>query len=106
MPIAVYEHAILALNSSVFMLIGGHDGNESLAKTFYYYEDKDEWIAGPELSQSRSRHAVGFGMDTSTSECYIAVTGGKPSDYGFLQTVELLYVGETEWQAGKYQQFH
>ena len=47
-----------------------------------------------------------FGMDTSTSEFYIAVTGGKPNGDGYWLPVELLYIGQTEWQAGKYQQFH
>ena len=102
LPLAVYEHAIVAWNSSYFMLIGGHDGDGYLAKTFNYHEGKQEWISGPELNQARSSHGVGLGMDTATSEHYIAVSGGRYDDYGSLDSVELLYKGETEWQAGNF----
>ena len=101
LPLAVYGHAIVAWTSSSFMLIGGYDGNY-LAKTFYYHVEKpDEWIPGPELKQARRMHAAGLGMDRATNDPYIAVTGGYGGSY--LDSVELLYEGETEWQAGKHQ---
>ena len=100
LPLAVKYHAIVAWTSSSFMLIGGYDGNH-LAKTFYYHVDKpDEWIPGPELKQARHSHAAGLGMDRATNDPYIAVTGGWNS--GTLDSVELIYEGDTEWQAGKH----
>ena len=101
LPLAIASHAIVAWTSSSFMLIGGDDENY-LAKTFYYHVEKpDEWIPGPELKQERGWHAAGLGMDRATNDPYIAVTGGYKS--GYLDSVELLYEGETEWQAGKHQ---
>ena len=103
LPLAVYSHAIVAWNSSYFMLIGGTYNYNELAKTFYYHGVKQEWTSGPELIQARIEHAAGLGMDTATTLHYIAVTGGHYYDYGdiFLDSVEILYSGETEWQAGK-----
>ena len=108
LPLAVEGHAIVAWTSSSFMLIGGNDGDKSyLAKTFHYHVEKpDEWIPGPELKQARYWHAAGLGMDRATNDPYIAVTGGvyKYGTVGWnLDSVELLYEGETEWQAGKHQ---
>ena len=50
-------------------------------------------------------HAAGLGIDTATSEQYIAVTGGLYYDSGtivVLDSVEILYSGETKWQTGKH----
>ena len=71
------------------------------SKTFYYNEDNPEWIPGPEMKQVRGYHAAGLGKDQAKNDPYIAVTGGFKS--GYLDSVELLYEGETEWQAGKHQ---
>ena len=87
----------MAWNSSFFMLTGGHT-----SKTFYYQES--EWIPGPELNRARGNHAAGLGVDRVTNDPYIAVTGGTGDRVG--NTVELLYQGETVWQAGKQKQFH
>ena len=98
LPYAVAGHAAVAWSSTSFSLTGGHDGGY-LSKTFYYHEDNPEWIPGPEMKQAKYGHAAGLGMDQATNDPYIAVTGGLYS--GRLDSVELLYEGETEWQAGK-----
>ena len=51
------------------------------------------------MDTARVQHAAGVGIDTATSQHYIAVTGGYYS--GYLDSVEILYSGETEWQTGK-----
>ena len=109
LPLAVYDHAMVALNQSTFMLIGGdHGGYVYLSKTFYFEESNQNWIPGPDLQQARTGHAAGLGTDTATSQQYIAVTGGRYYDsdiywYIYLSSVEILYSGETEWhwQTGK-----
>ena len=102
LPYAVRYHAVVAWNSTSVMLIGGNRfSNSDLSKTFYYHENNLEWIPGPEMKQARKFHAAGLGMDQATNDPYIAVTGGYIS--GYLDSVELLYEGETEWQAGKHQ---
>ena len=105
LPLAVAGHAMVALNQSTFMLIGGDFFGSYLSKTFYYQESNQDWIPGPEMDQARYWHAAGLGIDTATSEQYIAVTGGYAGYYDgshhYLESVEILYSGETEWQTGK-----
>ena len=88
------------------MLTGGRNVGGVLSKTFYYHEDNPEWIPGPEMKQARRLHAAGLGMDQATNDPYIAVTGGyeyTKYNYKYFDSVELLYEGETEWQAGNHQ---
>ena len=99
LPLAVGYHAMVALNTSTFILIGGYSSGY-LSKTFYFQESNQDWIPGPEMDTARYRHAAGVGIDTATSQHYIAVTGGE-NYYGELDSVEILYSGETEWQTGK-----
>ena len=103
LPLAVSSHAMVALNTSTFILIGGYDGSY-LSKTFYFQESNQDWIPGPEMDTPRYWHAAGVGIDTATSQHYIAVTGGYGS--GYLDSVEILYSGETEWQTGKQPAFY
>ena len=80
-----------------------------MKKTFYYSENNQEWITGPELKEGRRQHAAGLGTDTTTSEHYIAVTGGIGNSLyylGYLDSVEILFSGDTEWQTGKQHLFH
>ena len=100
LPYVVRYHAVVAWNSTSSMLIGG-DSSGYESKTFYYHEDNPGWIPGPELKEVRGLHAAGLGMDQATNDPYIAVTGGFGSGQ-HLDSVELLYEGETEWQAGKH----
>merc|ERR1712020_636738 len=77
LPLGVWMHAMVALNPSTMMLIGGDCGSSCyLSKTFYFQESNQDWIPGPEMDQARYLHAAGLGIDTATSEQYIAVTGG------------------------------
>ena len=76
-----------------------------MKRTFYYSENNQEWITGPELKEGRRQHAAGLGTDTTTSEHYIAVTGGIGNS-GYLDSVEILYMGDIEWQVGKQLLFH
>ena len=102
LPLAVNGHAMVALNTYTFILIGGYSSGY-LSKTFYFQESNQDWIPGPEMDTARGYHAAGVGIDTATSQHYIAVTGGRYHDSGYiyLDSVEILYSGETEWQTGK-----
>ena len=63
------------------------------------------------MNQERRQHGAGLGTDTATSELYIAVTGGVlNSGYCgykcYLDSVEILFLGDTEWKTGKQHLFH
>ena len=104
LPIALAHHAMVAINSTCSMVIGGHDEeDEYSASTFYYDRNEGEWITGPSLILARARHAAGIVTDEVTDEDVVAVTGGchrPPPDCWFdLVSTEILQDGE--WVLGK-----
>ena len=102
LPFAVWFHSVVAWNSSSFMLMGGQAASYNfVTKTFYYHESNPEWIPGPEVKLARWYQASGLGVDQATNVPCIALTGGAASGDVWWDSVELLYEGETEWQAGK-----
>ena len=102
MPIDLISHAIVAINSTCSMVIGGwsdeyrqhwtEDGRVSF--TFYYDHKKDTWINGPRLIKARERHAAGFVTDGYTNEKFLIVTG----DRGAVNSTEMLQ--ENVWIQG------
>ena len=103
LPMKMYGHVITAMNSSTYIITGG--GQDSLMKTFYYSENNQEWITGPNVTEGRRQHAAGLGTDTATNQTYIAVTGGIGNS-GYLDSVEILYMAGAEWQVGKQHLFY
>ena len=108
LPKTLYNHAIVALNESVYMIIGGvGPGFSWTVGTFYYYTDDKRWVAGPDLRQSRTNFAAGMVTDRVTNEKYAIVVGG----FGCIATngnctsvasVEMLFPGNNAWKSGIY----
>jgi hypothetical protein len=96
LPMALDSHAIVAINSTCSMVIGGIS-NDYSALTFFYDRNEGEWINGPSLMQARGYHAAGIVTDEVTGEHFVAVTGGYYS--GHLDSTEILQDGE--WVQGK-----
>ena len=101
LPMALASHAMVAINSTCSMVIGGRDENYvSSASTFYYERNEGEWITGPCLMQARDGHAAGIVTDEVTDEHFVAVTGGiysfDPPLY--LDSSEILQ--DREWVQG------
>jgi hypothetical protein len=109
LPMALFLHAIAAINNTCSMVIGGrvkiyvlssygymiwNGYTDDSALTFYYDHIEDKWTNGTSLMQARSRHAAGIVTDEETDENFVAVTGGYGLDY-----TELLQDGE--WVQGK-----
>ena len=110
LPMALYHHAMVAINSSWSMVIGGEKSNSySASSTFFYDRNEEEWIIGPSLMQARKSHAAGIVTDDVTSEHFVAVTGGiviishlgsiEGFDYDGLDSTEILQDGK--WVQGK-----
>ena len=78
LPMALESHAMVSINSTVSMVIGGWDGNgwDGTASTFYFNHIEGEWSYGPILMQSRYMHAAGIVTDELTNEKFVVVTGG------------------------------
>ena len=102
LPIALRYHAMVAINSTCSMVIGGESSNNNghnstSALTFFYDHNEDQCINGPSLMQARGSHAAGIVTDEVTSEHFVAVTGGYYS--GYWDSTEILQEGE--WVQGK-----
>jgi hypothetical protein len=109
MPIGLFHHAMVAINSTFSMVIGGTAGNwiqtlimtgtAQTILTYFYDHNEEEWITGPSLMQARESHAAGIVTDEVTGEHFVAVTGGINDDSGHLNSTEILQDGE--WVQGK-----
>ena len=107
MPLAVMHHAMVAINSTFSIVIGGSSNHEPFiihTSTFFYDHNEGEWINGPSLMQKRYWHAAGIVTDEVTDEHFVAVTGGGNIDAteilqgGGLDSTEILQDGE--WVQG------
>jgi hypothetical protein len=96
LPMALQSHAMVAINSTCSMVIGGI-AYDYYASTFFYDHNEGEWINGPSLMHARVYHAAGIVTDEVTGEDFVAVTGGYYS--GSLDSTEILQDGE--WVQGK-----
>ena len=110
LPVALYSHAIAAINESVYIVTGGCTAKPetqlwrlegsltgttcTLSKTYYYYGERKIWVPGPDLKVGRSGHAVGVVTDRVTLEKYVLVVGGR---YG---NTEIILPGADEWKTG------
>jgi hypothetical protein len=102
LPMTLYSHAMVAINSTCSMVIGGYsydnyDNNGYSASTLFYDHKKGEWITGPSLMQARRSHAAGIVTDEELDENFVAVTGGYGP--GYFDSTEILQDGE--WVQGK-----
>jgi hypothetical protein len=59
LPVTVYNHCMVAVNSTTVMVIGGIQNNEFSEKTFYFTFGEESWSEGPELKNKRHRHCCG-----------------------------------------------
>ena len=109
MAIGLFHHAIVAINSTFSMVIGGTDenwvqtlmttGTMQTISTYFYDHNEEEWITGPSLTKARESHAAGMVTDEVTSEHFVVVTGGKEYSSLYLDSTEILQDGE--WVQGK-----
>ena len=99
LPMALRSHAMVAINTTASIVIGGLDGSYAAsASTFYYNHNEGEWTVGPILMRARMAHAAGIVTDEVTDENFVAVTGGIDSGHSLLYSTEILQDGN--WVQG------
>jgi hypothetical protein len=74
LPLALLSHAIVALNSGFFILIGGV-ADSGFSSATYFYEEKKGWRPGPNLKNTRECHTAGVLTDRVSTKQYIVAVG-------------------------------
>jgi hypothetical protein len=100
LPVTIYAHCMVTVNSTTVMVIGGIQNDQYSGKTFYFTFGVESWTEGPELKNKRERHSCGkIRRNKDSQEMSIIVAGGYhyPS---YLLSVEILDEGSNEWQTG------
>jgi hypothetical protein len=101
LPVTIYSHWMVTVNSTTVMVIGGsQNGPGYSGKTFYFTFGEESWTEGPELKNKRRWHSCGkIRRNKESQEMSIIVAGGYV-DSSYLSSVEILHEGSNEWQTG------
>ena len=101
LPHELSNHAIVSINETLSLLIGGEDKDLIVMDTTYYFSHETEkWTEGPHLNEPRMSHTAGLITDKVTKETFLIVVGGRKTHQydSELNTTEMLMNGE--WVSG------
>jgi hypothetical protein len=99
LPNRFSTHALVAIDNTLSMLIGGlKNGSVATPTTHYFDHQGHNWIQGPDLMQARRMHAAGIVKDEVTTEKLVIVTGGVYNGIR-LDSTEMLI--NKQWNQGK-----
>ena len=103
LPVAVSDHAITSINSTLSLLSGGTtDATTYSPLTWFFDHENNVFSSGPSLLQGRRRHGSATCVDKVTKEKIPMVVGGHSNVNGiYLRSTELLINGM--WQSGNNQ---
>jgi hypothetical protein len=100
LPVTIYDHCMVTVNSTTVMAIGGIQNGQYSGKTFFFTFGEESWTEGPELKNKRGYHSCGkIRRNKESQEMSIIVAGGYDGSSRF-SSVEILDEGSNEWQTG------
>jgi hypothetical protein len=100
LPITVYGHCMVTVNSTTVIVIGGAQNGQVSGKTFYFTLGAISWTEGPRLKINRFYFSCGIIRSNKVGqEMSIIVAGGWNGSYAF-SFVEILGIGSNVWQTG------
>ncbi len=100
LPVTIFIHCMVTVNSTTVLAIGGEQNGQRSGKTFYFTFGEESWAEGPELKNYRGGHSCGkIRRNEESQEMSIIVAGGHDGS-SFLSSVEILDEGFNEWQTG------
>ncbi len=100
LPVTIYGHGMVTVNSTTVVVIGGDQNGELSGKTFFFTFGDESWTEGPELKNKRWYHSCGkIRRNKESQEMSIIVAGGSVRG-SYLSSVEILDEGSNEWQTG------
>ena len=103
LPEGLSDHAIVSINETSSLLIGGLDGTQTYLDTTYYFSHETEkWSEGPKSIQATKAHTAGLVTDKVTQETFVIVVGLTQYN-SKLHTTEILMDGS--WVSGENPQF-
>ncbi len=98
LPVTIYGHCMVTVNSTTVMVIGGAQNGQISGKTFYFTFGEESWTEGPELKNKRRNHSCGkIRRIKDSQEMSIIVAGGYDGSF-ILSSVEILDEGSNKWQ--------
>ena len=98
LPIPIDSHALVAIDNTLSLLIGGRTTGGVTTQTTHYFDHQGHnWIQGPDLMQGRRDHAAGIVTDEVTTEKLVIVTGGEYNGI-YLDSTEMLI--NQQWNQG------
>ena len=106
MPVKIYSHCMVAINSTFLMVIGGFQNGSHFKRNTYFLDlNKSSWLEGPLLQTGRNGHRCSrIRLNASvTSQYGVIVVGGinttvtnpKP-----ISSTEILDERSNEWRPG------
>jgi hypothetical protein len=101
LPVTIFAHCMVTVNTTTVMVIGGkQNGEDYSGKTFYFTLGEESWTEGPELKLRRFHHSCGkIRRDKDSEKMSIIVAGGEDGRVYF-PIVEILDEGSDEWKTG------
>jgi hypothetical protein len=101
LPVTIFAHCMVTVNSTTVMAIGGYQNGQYSGKTFDYTFGEESWTEGPELKNKRGYHSCEkIRSNKESQEKSIIVAGGYFDGSSYLSSVEILHEGSNEWQTG------
>jgi hypothetical protein len=101
LPVNIYTHCMVTVNSTTVMVIGGRQNGQTSGKTFFFTFGEESWTEGTELKNKREGHSCGkIRRNKESQEMSIIVAGGWSGGSSRLSSVEILDEGSNEWQTG------
>jgi hypothetical protein len=101
LPVTIWSHCMVTVNSTTVMAIGGNQNDEVSGKSFYFTFGQQSWTEGPELKYKRSDYDCGrIRKDKHSHEMSILVAGGYDGYKSYLSSAEILDAGSNEWHTG------
>jgi hypothetical protein len=100
LPVTIYAHCMVTVNSTTVMAIGGEQNGLISGKTFYFTFGEESWTEGPQLKNRRWYHSCGkIRRNKDSQEMSIIAAGGYDGS-SILSSVEILHEGSNEWETG------
>ncbi len=100
LPVTIFAHCMVTVNSTTVMAIGGYQNGQYSGKIFYFTFGEESWTEGPELKNKRRYHSCGkIRRNKESQEMSIIAAGGYDGSY-LSSSVEILDEGSNQWQTG------